>query len=242
VLGLGGWLFVKYKDQLFPPAVEQKTVVVTPEPKPPEPTPKPAEPRPMPVLTGCKLDLPLALADDFKAVDPGWVLPSEVACYADGQLTLKPMEAKTARVLYPSFRFKNATVCATFKSPPAPPDGTATNGGVIFWGTDTSNFYVAGVHPQGAYSVYRQANGSWADLILPTPFDAINKGPGALNEVQVRTNDRLATLFINGAKVTEFRGQPPKEDSAIGLYAASNSNERNEWKVINAAVGDPVLP
>jgi hypothetical protein len=241
VLGAGGWLFVKYKDQLFPPATQQKTVVVTPEPKPAEPA-KPAEPRPMPVLSGCKLDMPLALADDFKAVDPGWVLPSEVAYYADGQLTLKPMESKTARVLYPSFRFKNATVCATFKSPPAPPEGTATNGGVIFWGTDTSNFYVAGVHPQGSYSVYRQANGSWADVILPTPFDAIKQGPGALNEVKVTTNDRVATLFINGVKVTEFRGQPPKEDSAIGVYAASNNNERNEWKVINAAVGDPTLP
>ena len=138
LLGTGAWLFVKYKDQIFPPAVEQKTVVVAPTPKPaePTPTPKPAEPRPMPVLTGCKLDVPLALADDFKTVDLAWVLPADVAYYADGQLALKPMEGKTARVLYPSFRFKSATVCATLKSPPAPPDGSATNGGVIFWATD----------------------------------------------------------------------------------------------------------
>jgi hypothetical protein len=244
LLATGAGLFVKYKDQIFPPPVEQKTVVVAPIPKPPEPTPtpKPAEPKPMPVLSGCKLDVPLALADDFKAVDLAWVLPADVAYYADGQLALKPMEGKTARVLYPSFRFKNATVCATVKSPPAPPEGTATNGGVIFWATDTSNFYVASVHPNGMYSVYRQASGSWADVILPAPHDAIKKGTDALNEVKVTTNDRVATLFVNGVKITDFRGQPPKEDSAAGVYAASNNNERNEWRVINAAVGDPSLP
>jgi hypothetical protein len=244
LLGTGAWLFVKYKDQIFPPAVEQKTVVVAPTPKPPEPTPtpKPAEPRPMPVLTGCKLDVPLALADDFKTVDLAWVLPADVAYYADGQLALKPMEGKTARVLYPSFRFKSATVCATFKSPPAPPDGSATNGGVIFWATDVSNFYVASVHPNGTYSVYRMASGSWAQVIGQTPFEGIKQGVGVLNEVEVATHDGRATLMINGLKVTEFRGQPPKEDTAVGVYSAANNNERNEWRVINVAVGDPSLP
>jgi hypothetical protein len=242
VLGTGAWLLFKYKDR---PAPEPKVVVTptTPTTKPAEPavTP-PAEPRPLPVLTGCKLDVPLALADDFKVVDPAWVLPADVAYYADGQLALKPMEGKTARVLYPSFRFKNSTICATFKSPPTPPDGAATNGGVIFWGTDVSNFYVASVHPNGTYSVYRMAGGSWAQVIGQTPFDGIKQGVGVLNEVEVTTHDRLATLTINGLRVTDFRGQPPREDSAVGVYSAANNNERNEWRVINVAVGDPTLP
>jgi formylglycine-generating enzyme required for sulfatase activity len=128
-----------------------------------EPMPKQAEPRPMPALRGCKLDLPVALADDFKVPDPAWALPSGLglAWYADGQLVLKPLEGKIVRVLYPSFRFKNPTVCAVFKSPTAPPSGTATNGGVIFWATDISNFYVVRLHANGTYSVYRMANGLW---------------------------------------------------------------------------------
>ncbi len=242
IAGTAAWVFVKYKDHLFPPASEPKVAVTPTTTKPTEPTVTPTEPRPMPVLTGCKLDVPLALADDFKAVDPAWVLPAEVAYYADGELALKPMEGKTARVLYPSFRFKNATVCATFKSPPASPDGSATNGGVIFRGTEVSNFYVASVHPNGTYSVYRMANGSWAQVVGQTPFDGIKQGLGVLNEIEVTTHDRLATLMINGVKVTEFRGQPPREESVIGVYSASNNNERNEWRVINVAVGDPSLP
>jgi hypothetical protein len=196
----------------------------------------------MPVLSGCKLDVPVGLADDFKAVDPAWVLSIDVSYYADGQLTLKPLEGKIVRILYPSFRFKSPTVCATFQAPAAAPNGTATNGGVIFWATDISNFYVARVHANGTYSVYRMANGSWAQVLAQTPFDGIKQGPGALNEVQVATHDSRATLTVNGVKVTEFRGQPPKEDTTFGIYGESNNNERNEWRVINFAVGDASLP
>src|SRR5262249_22399534 len=188
-------------------------------PKPPEPKiveiPKVA---PLPqggtatVTTGCKLDLPTALADDFKNADPGWALPSQTASYADGQLLLNSLEGRTSRALYPSFRFKNVTVCAQIMSPPkiSTIDGNL-DGGVIFWATDTSNFYLASIYPNGTYSIYRMASDNWAMVSPRTGFAGIKQGPNSINEIQVATRDNTATVYINGAKVQEFRGQPPKD-------------------------------
>jgi hypothetical protein len=195
------------------------------------------------VATGCKLDIPTTLADDFKVVDPGWALPAQIAYYVDGQLALNGLEGRISRVLYPPFRFKNATVCAQVKSPPLirAMDGSA-NGGVMFWATDTSNFYVASIYPNGTYSIYRMASDAWAQVAPRTPFAGIKQGPNVINEIQVTTKDNVGTLFVNGAKVQEFRGQPPKDNSAIGLYGASSADERNEWRMLSVVVADSERP
>src|SRR5262249_3399979 len=135
--------------------------------------------------------------------------------------------------------YKNFAICATFKSPLelGTPDAD-TDGGVMFWATDNSNFYLASVYPNGTYSIYRMANDTWAPIAQKTHFDGIKTGPGAINEVQVTAKDNVATVFINGAKAQEVRGQPPKDSGIIGLYASSAANERNEWRVINVAVTD----
>ena len=47
----------------------------------------------------------------------------------------------------------------------------------------------------------------------------------AIHRAFVTVKDATGTLYINGAKVVDFRGQPPKDNSIFGLYGASNNDE-----------------
>jgi TIR domain len=191
---------------------------------------------------GCKIDLPVTFADDFKVVDPAWELTDKVSYYADGQLALKAMEGRFTRVLYPALRFKGVAICTIVQTPQIRSLDGDSDGGVIFWGTDASNFYLASIYANGTYSIYRRADNTWAPVVPRTPSDKIKYGPGATNELMVATKEGVGTFYINGNKVQDFRGVPPKEAGIVGLYASSNSDERNEWRMLNFAVGDPDQP
>jgi hypothetical protein len=233
----GTWYLTRSGSQDATPKPAAKTTAEPPDIARTLPKTMPA------VAAGCKLSVPALLADDFRVVDPSWSLPAQIAYYADGQLVMKGMEGKISRVLYPPYRFKNPTICATVQAPMElnALDGL-TNGGVMFWATDASNFYVASVYANGTYSIFRMANDAWASVAARAPADSIRSGIGAVNEVMVSTKDSTGTLFVNGVKITEFRGQPPKDGSVVGLYGASSVDERNEWRARYVAAGDPDEP
>jgi hypothetical protein len=237
-LAAAAWLYLRTGQQTA--QVTAPAPQAQPQPPPsPQPPPRPATT----VATGCKLNPAPTFIDDFKTVDPGWNLGSPVAYYVDGQVELKGLEGKFAIALYQPFRFKDLTLCATIKSPSVVGSSDITaNGGIVFWATDTSNFYSATLQVDGSYEIYRQANGSWLPVIPRTRSDNINTGANAINEIRVTTADTIATLYINGTKVQEFRGQPPKQKSMIGIFGASNKDERNDWRVLTVAVTDPDQP
>ena len=243
VAGVGGgaWFYARSR----PPVITPPTAAPT---APPVATPTVAEPRaparPVGVAAaGCKLDLPAVFADDFKSADPAWLLDARTDSHVDGELALNPTDDVSSRVLYPPLRFKNVTICARVKSPPqlGALDGRA-DAGVLFWATDLNNLYNAAIHPDGTYSIYRMVSSDWKQVTARTAFESIKTGPGAVNEIQVTTKDNAGTLWINGVKVQDFRGQPPRDGSMIGVYAASNKGERNEWRVLAFAAADPDAP
>jgi hypothetical protein len=237
VVGAASWLYLKPKPEVQP---LPKTTPAQPPPVAQTPPP----PRtPVAETAGCKLDLPATLADDFAALDPAWRLPSQIAYPVESELALKGLEGKNVRLLYPPLRFKNVALCATVKAPSqlGSLDAT-TNGGVMFWAADALNFYAVGVYANGTYAIDRMVTGTWASVAPRTAFQSIKPGAGAVNEIRVTTRDNIGTLSINGVTVQEFRGQPPKDESMIGLYSASSPNERDEWRVLNVVAADPDLP
>ena len=233
VMGGLAWLYLKPKTEVAPP----KPVPTQPPPVvPPQPIPRP----PLVETTGCKLDLPPTLADDFASIDPAWRLPTQTAYPIEGELVLKGLEGKNVRLLYAPIRFKSVALCATLKAPQELGALTGTSsGGLIFWASGALNFYAASIYENGTYSIDRMVAGTWASVAPRTAFESIKSGPGAVNEMRVTTRDNIGTLSINGAMVQEFRGQPPKDDTMIGLYSASNADERNEWRVLNVVAADP---
>jgi hypothetical protein len=172
-----------------------------------------------------------SFSDDFNSADPGWqVMPNTPASFADGQFVLKPNINKGWQTLYPSLFFKSATICTTIKSPPRVTDMEGNeNGGLVFWATNRNNYYTADVYPNGRVGVFRMVADQWARVVPPFKSDAVKSGLNAVNEVMVSFSGNMGTVYVNGKKAAEFRGQPPRNGGSIGMFAASETAHENEW-------------
>jgi hypothetical protein len=186
-----------------------------------------------PTIAGCRPVNSTDFQDTFAKPDPAWG-PHNF----DGQLLLKPEKNSGYTQLYSPLVFKNATVCGTVKFPLGITDlqENSPGGGLAFWAGDYQNLYTATIFPNGTFSVFRRVNNDWITVVGRTPSDAIKKGAGAVNELQVVLKNSTCSLYINGVQVREFRGQPPKERSAIGFYAQSEDLQQNEWRFLNVTV------
>jgi TIR domain len=181
--------------------------------------------------------------DDFHKADLGWNIKlSDQTNYADGQLVVTPLANKFYAPKYLSLRYENVTICAHIKSPSqvkVADSGVA--GGVVFWASDSDNFYVAAIGPEGSYSIFRRIAGTWVTLIPRTKNEQIKSDPNAINEVTVVIVGHFAALFVNNAKLQEFRGQPPRGGGAFGLFAGSEKTVPDEWRFLDIAVMDKGL-
>ena len=214
----------------------QVAVQPTPAPTPAPPSPAIAPP-PFSSAT-CKPEV-ARFYDDFHKPDPGWsFIAGDQAHYADGQLVATPKPGLGYAMRYLPLHYENVTVCAHIKSPPEVKAMDRTFGGVIFWATDASNFYVAEIRPDGNYWISRLFAGTWINVIPRTKSEQIKTGTNAINEVTVALVDNFGALFINNVNVQEFRGQPPKAGGAVGLRAESEPTAADEWRFLDIAAMD----
>ena len=221
------------KPAAIPPVVQQN-----PAPQPPV-TVQAVIPPPTFTSAACSPEK-AAFYDDFHKTDVSWnITIGDQVRYADGQLVVTPAPNKFLAPKYLSLRYENVTICAHIKSPSqvkVPESGAW--GGVIFWASDNDNFYVASIGPEGSYSIYRRIAGTWVELMPRTKNEQIKSDPNAINEVTVVIIGHFAALFVNNAKLQEFRGQPPKGGGAFGLYAGSEKSVPDEWRFLDIAVMD----
>lgn len=191
-------------------------------------------------LAACSPDTPAVLRDDFASARPGWDLSQttrgSTGFYADGQMVVQAAERASLGILYTSQRFKNVTICARVQSPADERTNATTGGGIAFWSRDSHRFYVAGVHPDGSYGVYRFGIGS-ASVIMPrTRVESVKPGLGVVNEIVVRLNGNSGTLYINGSKVGDFDGEAPDNGGSVGLWGQSQEDQANEWRFLSISV------
>jgi len=111
-----------------------------------------------------------------------------------------------------------------------------TGAGVIFWARDAYNYYMAGVHPDGSYGIYRNAGVSVSNVRPRSRFESVKAGLGGVNEVAVVLNGNSGTLFINNVKVQDFDGQAPPAGGAVGLWMQAQEDQPNEWRFLDMAV------
>jgi hypothetical protein len=191
-----------------------------------------------PTIGSCQATKPTDFQDGFQKPDPAWGIPNPTTNYVDGQISVKPDGGRSRAQLYRPLIFKNATVCVTVKSPLAVSNLDAPfSGGVAFWATaDYQSYYVAAIYPNGTFAVSRWVEGSWATVVPRATSEAIKKGTGAVNDLQVVLNNDKALFYINGSQVSEFRGQEPQVGGPMGLFASSENEQASDWRFLNFAI------
>ena len=63
----------------------------------------------------------------------------------------------------------------------------------------------------------------------------INTAPSAVNELQVLTKGNSGAYYVNGTKLSEFKGQPPGK-SLVGLIAQSGPEQVLRWTFVDFTV------
>jgi hypothetical protein len=261
VLAMIGMLLPPQPKPGEPPRVAQAPTAPTPAPSPPAqspptpaPSPAPVTPAPAPsiVLPTPAADTPppkcgtganLAFQDTFATPAAGWDDTSASRFFADNQMVFNFKDPGLLTWLYRPIQFKNGTVCGTIKAPMQANklDGVAS-GGLVFWATDYSNYYLAQIYLDGTYQVYRRLSNEWIPVVRRTKSEHIRSGLGATNALQVSLKENNGTFYVNGQKLTEFRGQPPEHGGAFGLHGESEADRGGEWRFLDVAVVDDAAP
>jgi len=190
-----------------------------------------------PSIAPCQPNDSTDFQDSFAPPDPAWgFADNPMFQVADGQLAITPKLNTSHTHLYWPLVYKNVVICATVRAPPDVGDvGGSTNGGVVFWAIDNQNLYAADVFPNGTFQITRLVNNAWITVIPRTPFERLNKGLGAVNLLQVVVAGTNGSLYLNGAKAVDFRGQPPPDGGMVGLLAESEANRANTWSFMGTA-------
>lgn len=173
----------------------------------------------------CQAKNTAAILDDtFKPPDPGWGPPDDAASFGPGGLVLKPPANGSAWRWNPNYAIDGNDLCVSVANP-SQVLGRADFGdvGVWFWSQNAQNFYTATLSLDGSVSIDRLVNGVWHVVLPPTPSGVVRTKPGALNEVEIAVHGGTGTFYVNGAKITDFRGDPPPRGGPPGVYAESGS-------------------
>ncbi len=168
-----------------------------------------------------------ALDDNFAHPDPGWPNADNVSPTPQGLVVKPPVNGSTWAV-NSNYAMDGSDLCVTVALPatlPTPADeDTVGDVGVLFWRRDNDNYYMAAISPDGVAVVSRYLSGQWLTIVNPTHSPAIKTGAGAVNEIEITTRGNAGSLYLNGTKVTDFRGQSPPSGGAPGIYAESGPN------------------
>lgn len=170
--------------------------------------------------------------DKFEKLDPAWgmTLGDGWTTGPEGlKMVLKPNDAEP--YLNQTSLYDDYEVCMTVTAEFTGDDFVDPY--VMFWGSDSDNYYEAGVGPHyGKYSVFRKQRGKWLSPVAWTESPAVRKGSGAQNEVSVVVQGNHAIISINGEKVTEFTGQAPDGGSQIGIDGDCDKDNKNPCTII----------
>ena len=171
-----------------------------------------------------------ALDENFANPDPGWPNGDNVATTPQG-LVVKPPANGSTWVVNSNYTMDGTDLCVTVALPAVLPtpanEDTVGDVGVLFWKRDNDNYYMAAMSPDGVAVVSRYLNGQWATIVNPAKSAAIKTGPGAVNELEITAKGNAGSFYINGTKISDFRGQAPPSGGPPGVYAESGPSVTN---------------
>jgi hypothetical protein len=157
-------------------------------------------------------------SDDFSFADPAWGT-YDGTTIAGGTLNIAVNAAGGYTLLNQASLYDDFDACIDVVQYNDDPDGGW--GSLVFWGVDYENFYTLDVTTSGYVKVSRlQGNRLLSPVDWTLTEGVVNSGTGT-NSLRVVARGNVATVYVNGSQVAQFRGQPPEGGGLIGVYGAA---------------------
>jgi hypothetical protein len=170
--------------------------------------------------------------DKFTDDAGGWALNNAVEV-KDGSFALKLAPDDLETNLNVTFTVENADICSEVVWPEGDP--VTLGAGLLFWGLDNKNYFQFGILDSGKYWIARKLDGKWQTIVENIDSSAINTAPGGTNTLRVKASGNTASFYINGTKVRDLRGQPPKSGWRFGL-SGDNFDKEKETRLVFKSV------
>lgn len=170
--------------------------------------------------------------DDFEFLDVSWgnaddsILVEDGALFIKGSGGLVNLETKT----------KGAAICVDVSITEAA-NISDSPAGVVFWWEDWKNYYAVFVWADGWLEVRRMVDGK-SKTLFTQEAEALKRGAGAVNSIELTLQPKDATLLVNGSETRRFKAKRPKEGGAVGLYGISPDEAPATFSFDNLVVNE----
>ncbi len=152
--------------------------------------------------------------DDFKDDAGGWAISEDIEV-KNGSFVIKLPPDGMESNLNITHTVQDADICSESVWPED--ESKILGAGLLFWGEDTRTYFQFGILNNGKFWIARRYDGKWHTVVENVPSRAIETKPGATNKLRVKVSGNSASFYINGSKVRDLRGQPPKAGWRFGL-------------------------
>jgi len=181
----------------------------------------------LPRALACPVEPSSVIRGELSVED--WRADGQQSYFEDRQLVLKAGANNVVKLTNEKYRFASGTFCLDVKAPQEPvAAGAATAGGLVFWSSDSRQYFLAEVFPDATFGIYRMA-GRWSDLAPRQKFAALHSAPGAINEIGVKTVGNHFRLYLNDTLAFEGAAQMPLMGGTVGVFAMS-ADSPSEWR------------
>ena len=163
-------------------------------------------------------------SDDFADGDGGWNVDANIA-YVKSAVSIK-IDSKTVfeTITNLTFDASEGDYCADFAFPgDAPASDSPDTVGLIFLAADDRNRFYFSVSSSGKAYVSRLANNETSYLLSGQDTAAINKDPGAVNQLRVVYKNQKATFYVNGVQLKVIRIPLTPGANHFGFWAGSGN-------------------
>jgi hypothetical protein len=180
--------------------------------------------------------------DKFVDHDPMWGAKDGEVKIAGGGAEFDPAPGTPTLRWNRAFVFGDLDACINVELAKPTTNPTASYAGLLFWVTDSRNYYQAVVAPNGYFTVARIVDGkvvakrpvAWAKVA------AVKTGPKQSNTLRVTAKGPEVQVQINGTNVASFRDEPPLGQTHIGLLASSAAGKNGDtWSISGLKVTAP---
>ncbi len=174
--------------------------------------------------------------DDFASLSASWGNPGPNTSVSDGYLVLTPEHGKS--VMVPNLTYRYRAFDASVDVTPTPALHGVQSAGLVFWGQDAADYYVAAITNTGKVSLIEWKSGK---RILKADKQGATPDPFATQTITISVSASTKAVEVTawGASLSLTDVPAPKDGGFIGLYAESSKNLGWIWRFSKLAISDP---